>query len=435
MLRKGAEWKRRAHCTVCLSLLLSLSLLLASALLPSAGAEVSPATEGKCTAGSVAVHFVSTLAQSYEEEDPHGVAVMPDGSKAVVADGGNHKILLVDMATGAVDVLAGSGTQGFQDGSAGSATFRRPTGVAVTPDGSKVVVTEYWSHQIRLIDMATKTVSTLAGRGGIGGDSDGSRRGSRFRNPQGVSVTPNGSTAVVADSGNHKIRLVNISTGEVRTLAGSGAEGSRDGAAGSASFRNPSDVEVTPDGSKAVVADGDNNKIRLVDMATGVVSTLAGSGAQGYRDGAAGSAMFDSPDFVTVTTDGSQAVVSDRFNDKIRLVDMATGAVTTLAGSVADWYDSNGGAQDGVATSATITRPLGVATTPDGKKAVVTHGAQCYFDSCRKIRLVDLKPTCVVCEVLFWNQLCPCWVSRTVESQIVQALKSQIVQTLNVREG
>jgi len=261
--------------------------------------------------------------------------------------------------------------------------------------------------------MATGAVSPLAGSGGRTGDSDGSD--SRFRNPQGVAVTPDGSTAVVADSGNHKIRLVNMSTGWASTLAGSGVEGSQDWPSGSASFRNPGDVKVTPDGSKAVVADGNNNKIRLVDMATGAVSTLAGSG---YRDKAG---FFDCADYpgVAVTPDGSKAVVSDWRNNKIRLVDMATGVVSTLAGS-GEWF-SFGVAQDGVAGNAIIENPFGVAMTPDGRKAVVTHWGSCSdrldSSSCPMIRLVDVLPTCVVCEVLFCSQLFPNWAVKMCSTQ------------------
>jgi len=348
------------------------------------------------------------------------VAVTPDGSKAVVCDRGNNKIRLVDMATGRVSTLAGSGSYGFQDGAASSARFNNPSGVVVTLDGRTAVVSDRGNDKIRLVDMATGRVGTLAGSGTYG-FQDGAASSARFSNPTGLAVTSDGSKAVVTDYFNNKIRVVDIATGTVITLAGSGSYGSQDGAAGSATFNNPTGVAVTPDGSKAVVADRGNVKIRLVDMVTGAVITLAGSGGYGSQDGTAGSARFSYLSGVAVTPYGSKAVVADTSNHKICLVDMATGAVIALAGS------GSYGFQDGLASSARFYCPTGVALTSNGSKAVVID------ENNHKIRLVDLMmPTCVVCEVLSFNQCCPCHSGGCEDA--LDSAKCHIVETLNVWE-
>jgi len=401
MLR-SKESKRRARWPAVLALQLSLFLL--------SGASSSSA---QCIEGSTGGQFVRTLAGSGTEgsqdgaagsarfQHPKGVTLTPDGSKAVVADARNNKIRFVDMTSGAVSTLAGS-SEGLQDGSthSPSGVLYGPAGVAVTPDGSKTVVADTYNNKICLIDMATGSVSTLAGPGDrTQGSQDGSASNARFFYPSGVAVTPDGSKAVVADSRNNKIRLVDMATGAVSTLAGSGSYGFQDGSAGSAMFSDPTGIAVTPDGSKAVVADSANHIIRLVNMATGTVSTLAGSSNWGFQDGSGGSARFRFPKGLAMTPDGTQAVVTDQDNNKIRLVNMATGRVSTLAGP-----ENNGqGFQDGAVGSARFYNPYSVVVTPDGSKAVVTDNNN------HKIRLVDLLPTCVVCEVLLSKYFGPCW--------------------------
>ena len=107
------------------------------------------------------------------------------------------------------------------------------------------------------------------------------RRGAVQRPPLGLAISPDGSALFVADCKNHKIRRVEVATGAVTTLAGSGTVGSADGVGGAAQFRNPFGVAISPDGSALFVADQGNHKIRRVEVATGEVTTVAGSGTRG----------------------------------------------------------------------------------------------------------------------------------------------------------
>jgi len=237
--------------------------------------------------------------------------------------------------------------------------------IDMTPDGG-TIVTCGDTNTIQLVDRASGIVSTLAGNytlSAVHGSQDGMGTSARFKEPKGIRVTPNGQTVVVADSGNHMIRLVDLSTSAVSTLAGSTTSGSQDGVGTLAGFNNPFGVAVTPNGSTVVVAD--SHMIRLVDLATGTVSTLAGSNVSGMQDGIGADAGFNKPERVVVTPDGSTVVVADTQNYVIRLIDIASGAVSTLAGN------GTGGLQDGVGTFATFA-PHGLALSPDGGTLVVS---------------------------------------------------------------
>ena len=164
----------------------------------------------------------------------------------------------------------------------------------------------------------------------------------------------------MADYNNHKIRRVAVATGAVTTVAGSGEEGDEDGVGGAAQFACPAGVAVSPDGSALFVADLWNHKIRRVEVATGAVTTVAGSGAEGSADGVGGAAQFNSPIGIDVSPDGSALFVAEFWNHKIRHVEVARGAVTTLAGS------STAGSADGVGGEAQLDNPVSVALSPDG---------------------------------------------------------------------
>jgi sugar lactone lactonase YvrE len=182
--------------------------------------------------------------------------VIPSSGVIVVGDTVNHRIRLV-TAAGVVTTLAGSG-EGFADGTGAAARFAYPNGVAVLPDGN-IVVADGANRRIRLVTPGG-VVTTLAGSGSPG-SANGTGTGASFNSPQGVAVTSTGDV-VVADQGNHRIRLITYPGGVVTTLAGSTA-GSADGTGTAATFNNPGSVAVTPTGD-VVVSDTFNHRIRLI---------------------------------------------------------------------------------------------------------------------------------------------------------------------------
>eukprot|EP00666_Eupelagonemidae_sp_cell4sb_P018093 gene18093-biopygen29198 len=123
--------------------------------------------------------------------------------------------------------------------------------------------------------------------------ADGAGAVAKFSMPACAAYSPDGAAVAVADFGNHRIRVVAAATGVVTTLAGSGAMSFADGAGGAAAFNSPSGVAASPDGAAVAVADLGNNRIRLVAAATGRVTTLSGSGAAAFADGAGAAAAFN----------------------------------------------------------------------------------------------------------------------------------------------
>jgi sugar lactone lactonase YvrE len=213
-------------------------------------------------------------------------------------------------------------------------------------------------------------VTTLAGSWTNVGSADGTGAGASFSFPEGI--TTDGTNLYVADSNNNEIRRIVIATGVVTTLAGSTTSGHADGTGAGASFSFPEGI--TTDGTNLYVVDGDNNEIRKVVIATGAVTTLAGSWTSGFgnADGTGAAASFSFPQ--GITTDGTNLYVADFQNNEIRKIVIATAVVTTLAGSGAS------GHADGTGTAATFNLPHGIAT--DGTNLYV---ADCYNNEIRKI--------------------------------------------------
>jgi subtilisin family serine protease/sugar lactone lactonase YvrE len=288
---------------------------------------------------------------------PYGVAVDASGN-VYVADGQNSEIRKVDSA-GVVTTLAGSYIRGSADGTGSAASFNSLYGVAVDRSGY-VYVADTSNNDIRKVSPAG-VVTTLAGIG-YNGSADGLCAGPSFHSPTGVAVDALNSV-YVADASNNKIRKVE-SAGMVTTLAGSGTFGSTDGTGSAASFCNPNGVAVDASGN-VYVADTWNNKVRTISPA-GVITTIAGTGFQGSTDGAGTAAGFYYP--MGVAVDGSGNVyVADTGNSKIREIS-PVGIVTTFAGS------GNYGSTDGAGTAASFMSPRGVALDGAGNVYVADTG-------------------------------------------------------------
>jgi sugar lactone lactonase YvrE len=289
--------------------------------------------------------------------NPTGVAVELAGN-LYVADTDNHTIRKIAASTGAVTTLAGlAGRSGSADGTGSAAKFNSPSGVAVDGAGN-VYVADTLNHAIRKVG-PTGVVTTLAGLSGSHGSTDGTGSAARFWGPQGLAMD-SGGNLYVADTNNDLIRRIATATGVVTTVAGSaGSSGSADGIGAQARFNGPSGVAVDGAGN-LYVADLDNHTVRAITPA-GVVSTLAGlAGASGSADGTGGGARFNSPSDVAV--DGSGNVyVADTGNQTIRRIAVAVGAVTTPAGLA-----GTSGSADGVGQVARFYRSAGIAVDTAG---------------------------------------------------------------------
>ncbi len=247
---------------------------------------------------------------------------------------------------GQLSLAAGDGVRGLRDGAGLQARFDDPWGVVVMDDGTRYVADAGDNNRIRRI-APDGTVSTLAG--GSEGYADGTGAAAAFHTPSALARDAEGNL-YVADTGNHAIRKV-TPQGVVTTLAGMGEAGFRDGAAAQAQFNGP--IGVAVDGAGRVyVADTYNDRIRVISR-EGQVSTLAGGDRPGFVDGTAGEARFDTPTGIVVDATGV-AWVADLRNDAIRRIG-PHGDVSTLP------------LQPDLPTVAGPRRPLSLALTHDGQ--------------------------------------------------------------------
>ncbi len=299
-------------------------------------------------AGSGFVGSANGTALSATFNGPTGVAVDSFGNIFVV-DKGNHKIRKI-TPSGATSTFAGSGVQGAIDALGTLATFNNPSGIAVDATGN-IFVADYSNHKIRKIS-TTGVVTTLAGNG-TSGSANGTGILAQFNSPTAVATDTFGNV-YVADLFNYKIRKI-TPAGVVTTLAGSGFFGSTDGVGASASFYQPMGIAVDASGN-VYVAEGSGNKIRKIST-TGVVTTFAGSGAYGSVDGIGATASFQAPVGVVADALGN-IYVSDVNGNKIRKV-TSSGMVSTVAGTIAAWVD-------GPLSIAKFSKPYGLAIDVSG---------------------------------------------------------------------
>jgi sugar lactone lactonase YvrE len=282
--------------------------------------------------------------------DPSAVAT--DGTNLYVADTSNHTIRQIVISTGAVTTLAGTaGSYGSADGTGAAARFNYPSGI--TTDGTNLYVADTSNHTIRQIVISTRAVTTLAGTAGSAGSADGTGEAARFCYPYGITV--GGTNLYVADTVNNTIRKIVISTGDVTTLAGTaGQGGSTNGTGAAARFYYPSGI--TTDGTNLYVADMYNHTIRKIIISTGAVTTPAGAaGVPGSADGTGAAARFHWPS--GITTDGMNLYVSDLANFTVRRIVISTRVVTTLAGTA-----GIPGSADGTGGAARFNRPCSITT-------------------------------------------------------------------------
>jgi len=271
--------------------------------------------------------------------------------------------LTLGPVLGAVTTLAGTaGSAGSTDGLLSTARFYNPQGI--TTDGTNLYVADSYNHTIRKIVISTGAVTTLAGTAGSLGSVDGTGSAARFNYPMGI--TTDGTYLYMVEYSNHTIRKIVISTGAVTTLAGTaGSNGSADGTGSAARFSCPRGI--TTDGTNLYVADTQNQTIRKIVISSGAVTTLAGSaGSYGGADGTGSAARFNGP--YAITTDGTLLYVADSYNYTIRKIVIATGAASTLAGAA-----GASGSADGTGTAARFYNPYGI-TTDRTKLYVVDSG-------------------------------------------------------------
>ncbi|MGK5695620.1 NHL domain-containing thioredoxin family protein [Streptomyces sp. URMC 128] len=259
---------------------------------------------------------------------PGKALLLPSGG-FLVSDTTRHQ--LVELAEDGESVLRriGSGARGFTDGPSDTAAFNEPQGLALLDDGS-VVVADTVNHALRRLDLTTGEVTTLAGTGRQwwqGSPTSGPAREVDLSSPWDVALWQG--RIWIAMAGVHQLWAYDPEDGTVAVTAGTTNEGLVDGPWTEAWFAQPSGLAATPD--RLWLADSETSALRWVDP-DGSVHTAVGTGLFdfGHRDGADGQALLQHPLGVTALPDGSVAV-ADTYNHALRRYDPATGEVTTLA--------------------------------------------------------------------------------------------------------
>jgi streptogramin lyase len=291
----------------------------------------------------------------------------------LIADTDNHSIRRVDTSTGIITTFAGTGSSGYSGdgGPAVSAKFNKPRGIFADEAGH-IYIADTDNHRVRMVDAATGIITLVAGSGNDnydqGSDEDVSPLSAHLKKPRGVYVDASGNI-YIADTENCMIRKVDVSTNKINRVAGAtdgqdplcGWSGDG-GLATNTRLDKPRGVWVDASGN-IYIADTENNRIRMVDATTQIITTIAGNGGSSYSgdNGPAKDAELHKPNGVVVDVTGN-IYIADTDNEVIRRVDATTQIITTIAGTGSGGYSGD----DGPATLASLKKPRGVWLSESG---------------------------------------------------------------------
>ena len=265
---------------------------------------------------------------------PGKISFSPDSRTFALSDSGNNRILLVETGSGKVIDKIGNGERGMRDGGFSAAGFFRPQGV-LWHDKDTIFVADTDNHAIRMIDLKSNEVVTLAGTGRIGGyvgdEYSGDGRSTDLNSPWDMAVY--GNRLIIAMAGLHQLWSYDLAGGKVSIFAGSGREGIFDGTLKEAEFAQSSGLHLS--GKMLYVADSEVSAIRSVDLEKGYVSTLVGAGlfVFGYKDGSLYDARLQHPLGVCASDNGNLIYVADSYNSAIRMIDAEGQSITTVIGN------------------------------------------------------------------------------------------------------
>ncbi|MGI8785708.1 MAG: IPT/TIG domain-containing protein [Acidobacteriota bacterium] len=302
---------------------------------------------------------------------PQDVTLDADGN-LIIADL-NFRIRKVNASNGIITTVAGGGDAG--DGAAATqAVLDEPYGVVIDASGN-LFIAERRSKRVRRVDAVSGIISTVAGPGlsdSLGDNAPAAA--ATLLLPSRIAFDAGGNL-LIADTGNGRIRRVD-SAGIITTVAGEATapQGIGDGGPGlAASLSGPRGIAVGKQGD-LYIADTWNHLIRRIDAKTGVITTIAGTGDQGFSGdgGSALAAQLSAPNAVTVDKDGNLLVV-DIGNNRIRKIDLTSGIIRTVAGGGQPFFGIGDGLQ---ATAALLNDPVSVVVDAAGNLFIAdaSHG-------------------------------------------------------------
>ena len=261
---------------------------------------------------------------------PGKIAASPDGRRVAISDTLHHRVILAD-AQGRIERILGDGQPGRRDGPSGEAQFSSPQGLAFAPD--LLLVADPGSQTVRSIDLNSGHVETLAGTGKAAltlavGEHDALHLD--LRSPWDLVVRDD--EVFIAMAGSHQIWRLGLTDGKIAPYAGSGREGLAAGPLRRATFSQPSGLALV--GDDLYVADAESSAIRRVRLDAGIVENLVGAGLFefGDRDGRFSQARLQHVSGIAALG-ADRLVLADTYNHKVKLLDLAAGTLTTILGA------------------------------------------------------------------------------------------------------
>ena len=285
--------------------------------------------------------------------------IVDEVGNTYILDTGNSAVRFVTKSTGIMNMIAGSGARGYDGDNADAklASFDNPGAFAIDITGN-IYIADTDNNRIRLVTKSTGIITTVAGNGIDNSLGDGLLATlASIHTPYGIAVDALGNLYISEYNG-YRIRLVTASTGIITTIAGTGDSGYNGDniLATSANFEGPTGM-CLDDLGNLYIADFRGSRVRLITMSTGIITTVAGTGSQGYNgdDILATDAQLVTPGGLTLDTFGN-LYIADIFDNRIRLITKSTGIITTIAGNGTSGYNGD----DILPTSALLSNPSGV---------------------------------------------------------------------------
>ena len=242
--------------------------------------------------------------------------------RVAVADSGHHRVLLGRIVGSSLDVehVIGRAEPGFEDGPFAEAAFREPQGLALA--GDMLIVADRGNHAVRMVDMVTHMVVTMAGTGELGGldPRGGEPLELSLRSPWDVLLHEH--DLFIAMAGSHQLWRLDLKRGVLEPFAGSGIEAVVDGPLHDAALAQP--MALATDGSRLYFADAEASAVRHVPLEghDGIVETIVGTGLFDFGDvdGAGDAARLQHPAGLAWGQGNHRLWVADSYNDKLKLL-------------------------------------------------------------------------------------------------------------------
>ena len=321
-------------------------------------------TEAGSVDGSPGYDGENEFATVSSLDSPRGVAVNSVGD-IFISDTGNRQVRAVvrpsEQRARILVTVAGNGEVNYsgEDAPAAEATLHFPSDVAIDADRN-VYFSDTGNHRVRRVDRSTGIIRTVAGTGTIGTQGEGGQgRNAQLDSPEGLAFDSKG-RLYIADTGNHRVLRLDVMSGVIRAVVGDGR--SENSTSTVVSLNRPTALAIDA-ADNLYIADTENNRIRMVDLGAGRISTLAGDGLAGFTgDGSqATRAKLNKPEGVSVDPDGN-IIIADTGNRRIRRVDGPRKIISTIAGDGNRVFAGDGG----LATEASVVVPRRVAVDADG---------------------------------------------------------------------